>query len=64
MSSFTRPTSQTNSVKVNPNPNLVCLTKKFMLSLKAPTLGAKSFIGVKKFFSAYRGTYSRWGRRI
>ena len=43
--------SQTTSVKVNTNRNLVHLTQKnscFDLSLTAPTLGAKSFIGVKK----------------
>ena len=58
--------SHTNSVKINSKQNLVCLTKKsfFDLSLTAPTLGARSFMGVQKLFSAYRGTYSRRGRRI
>ena len=66
MSSLTSPTSHTNSVKINSKQNLVCLTKKsfFDPSLTAPTLGARSFMGVQKLFSAYRGTYSRRGRRI
>ena len=65
-SSFMRPTSPTNSVKVNPNRNLVCLTKKFMLSpeSKSSYPGCQKFYQGKKMFSAYRGTYSRWGRRI
>ena len=65
-SSFTCPTSQTNSVKVNSNRNLVCLTKKFMLSpeSKSSYPGCQKFYQGKKLFSAYRGTYSRWRRRI
>ena len=45
--------SQTTSVKVNTKRNLVHLTKKscFDLSLTAPTLGVRGFIGVKKLFS-------------
>ena len=50
MSSLTSPTSQTNSVKVNSKCNLVRLIKNscFDLSLTAPTLDARSLIGVKK----------------
>ena len=57
--------SQTTSVKVNTKRNLVHLTKKscFDLSLTAPTLDVRGFIGVKKLFFTYRGKYSRRGRK-
>ena len=67
MRSFRVLTSQTNSVKVNPNRNLLCLTKKFMLSPESKSSYPscqKFYRGKKKMFSAYRGTYSRQGRRI
>ena len=58
MPSLMSPTSETNSVKVKFKCNLVRLTKNsyFELNRTAPTQGARSFIGIKKLFYAYRGT--------
>ena len=67
MSSLISPTNQTESVKVKSKHNLVCPTKNscFDLSLTALTQGVPEVLmGYKKLFYAYRGTYSRHGRRI
>ena len=52
MSSLTSPTSHTNSVKINSEQNLVCLTKKsfFDLSLTALTFVPDVLWGYKNCF--------------
>ena len=61
MSSLMSPTSQTDSVKVKSRRNLVRLTKNscFELSLTVLPRVPDVLMGY-----AYRGTYSRHGRRI